>query len=186
MCASFWFEANIYSLFWTVTCLSDYFSFSCKDAALWQEELLTGDYVVPLPCVARHEELITVLMLQGSDRLWLTGSCAGAAHLKERQERLAPLAPFPLLGSTDLCFLNGKWDGSLPIPSLPYSNIDHLVNSKLNLSHQCGLEAKRSSCTLGCIKHGIARWSREVIIWLCSALTSALPWALCAVLGTTI
>lgn len=93
-------------------------SFSCKDSLLWQGECLTGDYTVPPPCIARHEELITVLMLRGSVRLWLMGSCAGAAHLKARRGRLAPLAPLALLGSRGMCFLNGSRDRSLPHPSL--------------------------------------------------------------------
>lgn len=52
MCFSY-FEANVYRVSWVVTWLSDYFSFSCKDSLLWQGEWLTGDYTVPLPCIAR-------------------------------------------------------------------------------------------------------------------------------------
>lgn len=95
----FFFESNVWRVFWAFTCLSDYSSFCCKDSVLWQREWLAEDYTVPLPCTAGHEELITILMLSRSDRLWLMGNCAGAAHLKERQGKLAPLAPLALLGS---------------------------------------------------------------------------------------
>jgi len=45
-----------------------------------------------------------------------------------------------------------------------------LVDSWLNMSQRCALEAKRTSHTLGCIKHSITRRSKEVIISLYSAL----------------
>ena len=45
-----------------------------------------------------------------------------------------------------------------------------LVDSRVNVSQQCALAAKRENCTLGCIKHSITSWSKEVIIPLCSAL----------------
>lgn len=64
---------------------------------------------MPLPCIARHVELIRVVMLQGSDRFQLTGNCTGAAHLKEGQGRFAPLVPLPLPW-----FLSGRWGGALP------------------------------------------------------------------------
>jgi len=32
------------------------------------------------------------------------------------------------------------------------------------MSQQCALAAKRTSCVLGCIKHSIASWVREVIV----------------------
>jgi len=45
-----------------------------------------------------------------------------------------------------------------------------LVDCKLNMSKQCAMEAKRPSYTLGCIKHSIANWWKEVIVPLHSAL----------------
>lgn len=89
----FCFGSSVWRVFWAVTCLSDHSSFCCKDSLLWQREWVAEDYTVLLPCIAGHEELITILMLSRSDRLWLMGNCAGATHLKERQGKLAPLAP---------------------------------------------------------------------------------------------
>uniref|UniRef100_A0A8B9ICY2 Reverse transcriptase domain-containing protein n=1 Tax=Anser brachyrhynchus TaxID=132585 RepID=A0A8B9ICY2_9AVES len=45
-----------------------------------------------------------------------------------------------------------------------------VVDSKLNMSQQCALAARRANCILGCIKHGIASQSREGIVPLYSAL----------------
>uniref|UniRef100_A0A8B9CLX4 Reverse transcriptase domain-containing protein n=1 Tax=Anser brachyrhynchus TaxID=132585 RepID=A0A8B9CLX4_9AVES len=45
-----------------------------------------------------------------------------------------------------------------------------VVDSKLNMSQQCALEARRANRILGCIKHGIASRSREGIVPLYSVL----------------
>ncbi|KAK4832293.1 hypothetical protein QYF61_021692 [Mycteria americana] len=45
-----------------------------------------------------------------------------------------------------------------------------LVDSRLNMGQQCALAAKRANPILGCIKHSITSWSKEVIIPLYSAL----------------
>ncbi|KAK4827214.1 hypothetical protein QYF61_015242 [Mycteria americana] len=59
------------------------------------------------------------------------------------------------------------------------------VDGKLNMSQQCALAAKRANRVLGCIKHSIASWSREVIVPLHAAPVRP-PQVLCTVLGASI
>lgn len=54
--------------------------------------------------------------------------------------------------------------------SPPEKDLGVVVDSKLNMSQQCALVARRAYCTLGCLKHSIASRSREEIVLLYSAL----------------
>ena len=47
--------------------------------------------------------------------------------------------------------------------SLAEKDLGVLVDTELNMSHQCDLDARRTNGTLGCIRQSIASRSREVI-----------------------
>ncbi|KAK4811191.1 hypothetical protein QYF61_019822 [Mycteria americana] len=62
--------------------------------------------------------------------------------------------------------LGEEWLGSSPAER----HLGVLVDSRLNRSQQCVLAVKRANRILGCIKHSITSWSKEVIIPLYLAL----------------
>jgi len=49
-------------------------------------------------------------------------------------------------------------------------DVEILDDSKLNMSQQCALAAKKADSVLGCTKHSIANWSKGMIVLLHSTL----------------
>lgn len=45
-----------------------------------------------------------------------------------------------------------------------------LVDSRLSVSQQCTLAARRANCMVGCVKHSIPNQSKEVILLMYLAL----------------
>lgn len=62
--------------------------------------------------------------------------------------------------------LGDKW----PDRSSAERNLGVLVDSRLNLRQLYALAAKKANHVLGCVKHSIARWSKERILPLYLAL----------------
>ena len=72
-----------------------------------------------------------------------------------------------------LCWGNPRYVYRLrqeSIESIPAEkDLGVLVDEKLNMSHRCVLAAWKTSGILGCIRKGVARTVREVIVSLCFA-----------------
>ncbi|PKU26995.1 hypothetical protein llap_22701 [Limosa lapponica baueri] len=62
--------------------------------------------------------------------------------------------------------LGEEWLGSSPAER----DLEVLIDSRLHMSQQRALAANRENRILGCIKHSITSWSKEVIILLYSTL----------------
>ena len=48
------------------------------------------------------------------------------------------------------------------------------MDEKLFVSQQCALSVQKANCVLDCIRKGVARREREVMVFLCSAVVKTL------------
>lgn len=55
------------------------------------------------------------------------------------------------------------------------------TDGKLNMTHHCPASQEGNWSVLGCLRHSITSWAREMIVPLCAGAAS--PQVLCAALG---